>query len=126
MEHADLLRALYLGAAKDCVGSVMLDVVQYDERFAEISSLEEGLQALCSLFHSWAEENHMDKSIIDEIRTLSAEFAFSMKGFLHYYSVIVVVVSVLDSRVLICLTRPPPNLQAIISARKCDKPPIVA
>ena len=84
MEQADLLHALYLGAGKDCVGSVMLDVVQYDQRFAEIPSLEEGLQALCSLFHSWAEENGMDKSIIDEIRALSAKFAFSMKGSVYY------------------------------------------
>ncbi|CAE7238466.1 unnamed protein product, partial [Symbiodinium necroappetens] len=67
MECADLLHTVWVGCAKDLVGSVLLDVVQYDPRLANSDSWDSGLAALLSLFHSWCETRKLDKSLVEEL-----------------------------------------------------------
>ena len=67
MECADLLHTVWIGCAKDLVGSVLLDVVQYDPRLASAESWDAGLAALLSLFHSWCETRKLDKSLVEEL-----------------------------------------------------------
>ncbi|CAE7940295.1 unnamed protein product [Symbiodinium necroappetens] len=66
MEQADTLHNLWLGPAKDTLGSLFLDVVQFHPQFTGLS-WEDGLQALCLRLHDWLSEASLDRSCIDEL-----------------------------------------------------------
>ncbi|CAE7245702.1 unnamed protein product [Symbiodinium sp. CCMP2592] len=66
MEQADTLHNLWLGPAKDTLGSVLMDIVEFHPEFRDLP-WEEGLQALCSRMHDWFSENNLDRSCIDEL-----------------------------------------------------------
>ena len=53
MAASDTLHALGLGAAKDAVGSILLDTVEYHDDFAARTSYDEVLQSLCAMLHEW-------------------------------------------------------------------------
>ena len=67
MEQSDLLRNLWLGAARDAVGSMLMEVVQRHEMFVETSSLNEAPAVLCTCLHDWCSKNNVERSVIDEL-----------------------------------------------------------
>ena len=70
MEAPDLLHNVWLGSAKDCIASVLLDIVTYDERFAAAGSYDVALAMVTTLVHEFCEEHGLDKSTVEELSTL--------------------------------------------------------
>ena len=70
MEAPDLLHNVWLGAAKDSIASVLLDIVTYDERFAAAGSYDVALAMVTTLVHEFCEEHGLDKSTVEELSTL--------------------------------------------------------
>ena len=67
MEQSDLLHNLWLGAARDAVGSMLMEVVQRHEMFVETSSFNEALAVLCACIPDWCSKNNVERSVIDEL-----------------------------------------------------------
>ena len=84
MEQSDVLRNLWLGSAKDAVGSILCDIVQYHPELAECTSWEDGLNAVCALFHDFCFRHNLDKSAIDEMSFLDLCRRFFRLGIYIY------------------------------------------
>ena len=72
MEAPDLLHNVWLGAAKDSIASVLLDIVTYDERFATAGSYDVALSMVTTMVHDYCELHKSDKSTIEELSTYAA------------------------------------------------------
>ena len=70
MEAADTLHNLWLGPAKDTLGSVIMEICEHHPALADFASFSEALQALASEFHRWCARNQMDPSTVDEFSCL--------------------------------------------------------
>lgn len=67
MAASDTLHSLWLGGAKDAVGSILLDVVEFHDSFAACTEYDEALQNLCAMFHEWCTEKGLERSVVDEL-----------------------------------------------------------
>ena len=67
MAASDTLYALGLGAAKDAVGSILVDTVEYHDDFAARTSYDEVLQSLCAMHHEWCAKTGLERSAVDEL-----------------------------------------------------------
>ena len=74
MESADLLHVLWLGAARDSIGSVLMEIVTWDPRFQQSGSYDVALAQVLTLVHDFCDTHGIDKSTIDEL-------SFSMQTF---------------------------------------------
>ena len=70
MEHADILHTLWIGAGRDCVGSVLCDIAEYV--FLDAGHWDTALACVCTQLHDFCERHGLDKSIVEEIRSAAA------------------------------------------------------
>ncbi|CAE7581449.1 unnamed protein product, partial [Symbiodinium necroappetens] len=67
MEAADLLHVLWLGAARDSIGSVIMEIVTFDPRFQQSETFDGALAQVLTMVHDFCEAHGIDKSTIDEL-----------------------------------------------------------
>ena len=67
MEAADLLHVLWLGAARDSIGSVIMEIVTFDPRFQQSETFDGALAQVLTMVHDFCEAHAIDKSTIDEL-----------------------------------------------------------
>ena len=67
MEAADLLHVLWLGAARDSIGSVLMEIVDFDPRFQLSGTYDEALAQVLAMVHDFCEAHGIDKSTVDEL-----------------------------------------------------------
>ena len=70
METADLLHVLWLGAARDSIGSVLMEIVDWGPRFQQSGSYDVALAQVLTLVHDFCDNHGIDKSTIDELSFL--------------------------------------------------------
>ena len=67
MEAADLLHVLWLGAAHDSIGSVIMEIVSFDPRFQHAQTFDAALAQVLTMVHDFCEAHGIDKSTVDEL-----------------------------------------------------------
>ena len=67
MEASDTLHNLWLGCAKDALGSVFLDVAEFHEAFSEATSWDEALSQVLGALHDWCRQVGLECSAVDEL-----------------------------------------------------------
>ena len=63
-----MLHTVWLGCARDCIASVIMDIVTFDPRFSGEVSYDNALASLLTMFHDFCREKKLDGSVIDELR----------------------------------------------------------
>ena len=76
-ECADLLHALWLGTARDCVGSIIMDFVEKWLALQHLPTWDERLEALTGDVHRWCVQQGIRPSTIE---TLSILVCFLMRS----------------------------------------------
>ena len=81
MEAADTLHNLWLGCAKDALGSVFMDIAEFHPAFFGATAWDEALSQLLATLHVWCRQVGLECSAIDEISLTklgveSAKFSF--------------------------------------------------
>ena len=61
------LRNCWMGPVKDCVASILMDIAQFDPCYTAYSVWDDALMAILHNFHSFCENDGLDKSVLDEI-----------------------------------------------------------
>ena len=69
-ECADLLHALWLGTARDCVGSIIMDVVEKWPALQHLPTWDERLEALTGDVHRWCVQQGIRPSTIEPLSIL--------------------------------------------------------
>ena len=66
-EYADYLHAVWLGVARDLVGSVLLDLVEQDPSYENGITYDQRLALLHSEIQIWCRENHIRPSTVEDL-----------------------------------------------------------
>ena len=72
MEQADLLHNLWLGCARDSIGSTLLDIITFDPRFSAAGTYDNALGVVVTMVEEWCQRHKLDKSVVDELSILVA------------------------------------------------------
>ena len=88
MEAADALHNLWLGCAKDALGSVFMDIAEFHPAFFGATAWDEALSQLLATLHVCYRQVGLECSAIDEISLTklgveSAKFSFFTGSWAH-------------------------------------------
>ena len=74
MEMPDILRSLWIGAARDAIGAFMLDLCEHDLAYQDYETWDERLQALTLDARDWCRGHKFAPSLVDDFSSLSISF----------------------------------------------------
>ena len=66
MEVPDLLHTVWLGVAKDAIGSLLLDICEFGANFQSFDTWDEHLQAVTISAREWCRQRQLAPSMIDD------------------------------------------------------------
>ena len=65
MVWPDLLHTVWLGTGRDAVGSLLMELAEFDPRLQEHHTWDERLRAILEWFRVWCAANHVESSLDD-------------------------------------------------------------
>ena len=71
MELPDLLHSLWIGCARDAIGSLLMDMAEFIGSFQHHDTWDERLQALTLDARQWCRQHKFPPSLVDDFSFLS-------------------------------------------------------